>query len=391
MAGSVGLRGPCVKRDKVPGSAATCYAAVAMGQAEETPLPGAIGRYRINAKIGEGGMGVVYAAFDPELQRDVAVKLIRADQFRGNLQAASDRLRREAQITAQLAHPNVVTIYDVGESEGGVYIAMEHVDGPSLARWIHQDARTRREVITMFFGAGRGLAAAHDAGLIHRDFKPSNVLVGDRRARVVDFGLAHDGPVRSRPVRPGADALSTAPSDSGRGRLDDVLSTATGQTSVTTTTSGEVTITSVGDGPGDEIITLSGLSGDSLTVTIEGDEPVTIEGSVTSTGHFVGTPAYMAAEQFLGADADARSDQFSFCVSLYEGLYAERPFAGTTASEIARNVVAGTVRPVPARARVPGWLRNILLRGLDPDPAQRHDSVKALLASIWFTARIMFD
>ena len=358
-----------------------------MGQAEKTPLPGAIGRYRITRKIGEGGMGVVYAGFDPELQRDVAVKLIRQAQFRGRLEQASARLRREAQITAQLAHPHVVTIYDVGESEDGVYIAMELVDGPSLARWIRQDARTWREVVSMFFGAGRGLAAAHDAGLIHRDFKPSNVLVGDRRARVVDFGLANDGPVQSRPVPSGADALSTAPSDSGRGRFEDILSTSTGTTTTNGTGDVSVTISSVGGAS-----EVSGtLGGDAMTVTVEGDDPVTVEGSVTSTGHFVGTPAYMAAEQFLGAHADAHSDQFAFCVSLYEGLYGERPFAGTTASEIARNVVAGNVRPVPERARVPGWLRNILLRGLQPDPADRHDSVKALLASVWFTARIMFD
>lgn len=359
-----------------------------MGQAEETSLPGAIGRYRITRKIGEGGMGVVYAGFDPELQRDVAVKLIRKGQFRGNLEQASERLRREAQITAQLAHPNVVTIYDVGESEDGVYIAMEHVDGPSLARWIRQDARTWREVVSMFFGAGRGLAAAHDAGLIHRDFKPSNVLVGDRRARVVDFGLAHDGPVPSRPVCPTADVLSTAPGDSARGRVDDLFTTSSGTTTMSASGDVSVTISTLGISLDDVEST---LTGDGLTVTSAGDEPVTVEGSVTSTGHFVGTPAYMAAEQFLGADADARSDQFSFCVSLYEGLYGERPFAGKTASEIARNVVAGDVLEAPSRARVPGWLRNILLRGLQPDPADRHESVKALLASMWFTARIMFD
>ncbi len=381
-----------------------------MGQAETTPLPGAIGRYRITRQIGEGGMGVVYAGFDPELQRDVAVKLIRSGQFRGNVEQGSARLRREAQITAQLAHPHVVTIYDVGESADGVYIAMELVDGPSLALWIRQDARTWREVVSMFFGAGRGLAAAHDAGLIHRDFKPSNVLVGDRRARVVDFGLAHDGPVRSRPLSPTADVLSTTPSDSGAGpsdsgagpsdsgagpsdsgagRLEDILTTS----SVTTTTNGagdvSVTISSLRDGGllGD----VESTAGDAMTVTVDGDDPVTVEGSVTSTGHFVGTPAYMAAEQFLGRDADARSDQFSFCVSLYEGLYGERPFAGKTASEIANNVVSGNIRPIPARARVPGWMRNILLRGLDPDPQQRHESVKALLASVWFTAHVMLN
>ncbi len=353
-----------------------------MGQADESALPGAIGRYRITRKIGSGGMGVVYAAFDPELERDVAVKLIRADRFRGDLHRASERLREEARVTAQLAHPNVVTIFDVGESEDGVYIAMELVDGPSLHRWIGQDARTWREVVTMFFGAGRGLAAAHDAGLIHRDFKPANVLVGDRRARVVDFGLANQGPTASAPPRADGDVLSTAPSDSGPGTLRDVLTTSTGPAVLQThpgveDTSVDELTTSVGDGL--------------LTVTNDGDEPVTIEGSVTHTGRFVGTPAYMAPEQFLGRSADARSDQFSFCVSLYEGLYAERPFPGDTASEIAKSVVGGEIRTAPGRARVPGWLRNILLRGLSVDPADRHDSVKALLASIWFTARIMFD
>ncbi|MEM6292318.1 MAG: serine/threonine-protein kinase [Myxococcota bacterium] len=370
-----------------------------MGQADESALPGAIGRYRITRKIGEGGMGVVYAAFDPELQRDVAVKLIRADRFRGDIHGASARLRREAQITAQLAHPNVVTIYDVGESDGGVYIAMELVDGPSLSRWVKQDARTWREVVSMFFGAGRGLAAAHDAGLIHRDFKPSNVLVGDRRARVVDFGLANDAPVRSRPLAPTADLLSTAPSESGRGRLSDVLITSTAPAGTTSPAAGSLSTTTTQEdvaglietGHDVETTSTGGSSGDLMTVTVDGDEPVTVEGSITNTGHFIGTPAYMAPEQFLGREADARTDQFAFCVSLYEGLYGQRPFEGATASEIARNVVSGNVLAAPGRARVPGWLRNILLRGLAVDPAERHESVKALLASMWFTARIMFD
>lgn len=349
-----------------------------MGSADNTALPGAIGRYRIARQIGEGGMGVVYGAFDPELQRDVAVKLIRGDRLRSDPERARERLRREAQITAQLAHPNVVTIFDVGESEGSVYIAMELVDGPSLSTWIRQDARTWREVVSMFFGAGRGLAAAHDAGLIHRDFKPSNVLVGDRRARVVDFGLAHDAPVRTRPISGSASALATAPSDSGPGRITDVLSTA----STPPTQPGPSEVTQEVD------VT---VTGEMLTVTMQGDDPMTIEASVTTTGGFVGTPAYMAPEQFLGREANAHSDQFAFCVSLYEGLYGHRPFEGETASEIARNVVAGNIIETTGRARVPKWLRNIIVRGLAVDPAERHESVKALLASIWFTARIMFD
>ena len=156
--------------------------------------PTQIGRYRVEGQLGEGGVGMVFAAHDPELGRRVAVKLLRPDRLGSDPLAAGERLREEAQAMAQLAHPNVATVYDVGEHDGGVYIAMELVEGQSLREWLDQMVRPWKEVLSMYFQAGRGLAAAHDAGMIHRDFKPANVLVGrDGRARVVDFGLASTG------------------------------------------------------------------------------------------------------------------------------------------------------------------------------------------------------
>jgi serine/threonine protein kinase len=360
-----------------------------VGHAEQKRLPERIGRYEVRRELGAGGMGVVYAAFDPDLQRDVAVKLLRHDRLRGRTDAASARLRREAQVTARLAHPNVVTIYEVGEDRGSVYIAMELVSGSSLQLWLTTVARPWREVLTMFLQAGRGLGAAHDAGLIHRDFKPSNVLVGeDHRARVVDFGLAHSGAVRAAMLpMDTADVLGTQPGDTKTGRIADVLST--NNPDASGTWGAEETIQS--GVVADVVTTNTPLIDESFADLTQGGDPTTLPEGVTSTGLFVGTPAYMAPELFTGGMADARTDQFAFCVSLYEGLYGERPFRGETAKEIAQRVLAGDITPAPARARVPRWLRNIIERGLAVDPEQRHPSIKSLLASIWFTARIMWD
>ncbi len=363
-----------------------------MGQPGQKRAPERIGRYEVRRELGAGGMGVVYAAFDPDLQRDVAVKLLRSDRMGGRLDAASARLRREAQITARLAHPNVVTIYDVGEIEGSVYIAMELVQGQALQQWMSAVARPWREVLMMFLQAGRGLGAAHDAGLIHRDFKPGNVLVGeDHRARVVDFGLARSGVVRgSTPPMDTADVLSTQPGDVRLGRVPDVTSTANPDAQQSGTWNAEETIES---GVIADILTTSsaGPLDESLVDMTLGGGTTTLPEGGTSTGLFVGTPAYMAPELFTGGVADARTDQFAFCVSLYEGLYGERPFAGETAREIAQNVLSGAIRPAPPRTRVPKWLHNIIERGLAVEPERRHPSIKSLLASIWFTARIMWD
>jgi tetratricopeptide (TPR) repeat protein/predicted Ser/Thr protein kinase len=280
------------------------------------------GRYVILARIGAGGMGVVYAAYDPELDRKVALKLLRTDRFTRGMAGEADRLRllREAQALARLTHPNVVAVHDAGTFGDRVFVAMELVEGKTLRQWLEEAPRSWREVLDHLLPAGRGLAAAHAAGLVHRDFKPENVLIGrDGRVRVVDFGLAK--------------ALADAeepPADAG--------------------------------GPPE--------SGASLATPL------------TEWGTVLGTPAYMAPEQLRGIAADARSDQFSFCVALYEALYGERPFAGEGPREIAEAVTRGTVREAPAGTRVPGWLREVVLRGLRADPRDRYAAMDDLLRDL---------
>jgi len=384
------------------------------------PEPERIGRFEIRRPVGTGGMGHVYAAWDPVLQREVAVKLLRRDRVRPeHLAVASEQLRREAQSAARLTHPNVVAIFDVGEHDGTAYVAMELVDGPSLATWMDATARTWREVLDMFFHAGRGLAAAHGLGIMHRDFKPANVLVGaDHRPRVVDFGLAHFGVVPAMPQDShDADLLSTT---GGAGGVDDESLVTLGEgpawdaavsgvfdpgASLELSRSRRDLTTTITSNPADSLAraivrgrldvttTSSSLSSSVSMVdgSLGGERSITSTPGVTGPGMFVGTPAYMAPELFTGAGADARTDQFAFSVALYEGLYGERPFAGATARELAHNVLAGNVRPPPSRTRIPSWLRVIVLRGLAVRPDDRHASLSSQLAAIAFTSRIMWE
>jgi tetratricopeptide (TPR) repeat protein/predicted Ser/Thr protein kinase len=284
-----------------------------------------LGRYVVLEWLGGGGMGVVYSAYDPELDRKVAIKLVRPDvTFHGGENQARARLLREAQALARVRHPAVIAVHDVGSFDREVFVAMEYIDGRTLREWLAETARDWREILDMFLQAGRGLAAAHDAGLVHRDFKPENVLVGeDDRPRVVDFGLAR--------------AMVTG-EDDGAGTDEPIASSI--------------------PAPGRALVT------------------------VTRTGGLVGTPAYMALEQFAGASADARIDQFSFCVALYEGLYGERPFPGTTVPALIESLRAGKVREPPSANRVPSSLREALLRGLRPNREDRYESMRALLAEL---------
>ncbi|MCY1064575.1 tetratricopeptide repeat protein [Nannocystis sp. RBIL2] len=284
----------------------------------DLPLqPGArLGRYVVMSLLGAGGMGVVYAAHDPELGRPVALKLLRPHPA-GPRRELEDRLRREAQAMARLSHPNVAAIHDVGQIGDRIFIAMELIRGQTLAAWLRAAPRARRDVLARFLLAGRGLAAAHAAGLVHRDFKPENVLVSDDgHVRVVDFGLARAS--------------------------------------------------------GDEPLTITAASG-------TGSEQLA---DLTATGAVLGTPIYMAPEQHEGRPAEARSDQFSFCVALYTALYGQRPFAGDTLESLALAVRDGRLTSAPRDARVPRRLRRALLRGLSVAPADRFPTMDALLAAL---------
>lgn len=276
-----------------------------------------LGRYLVLKKLGQGGMGAVYAAYDPELDRKVAIKQLRLSPNSTEAEQAEKRFSREAKAMARLTHPNVAGVFDVIHAEGSVYIAMELVEGATLGAWLAEQPRTQREVLEKFVLAGRGLCAAHAAGIIHRDFKPDNVLVGKNgRVCVIDFGLA-------------------------RGQLEEE--------------------------PDPEVPEDSGVSSASLAEQL------------TSVGLVVGTPAFMAPEQWRGKSADARTDQFNFCVSLWTALYDQHPF-GSNVQEIKKRVLKGQLLEPAAPTRVPPWLRRALVTGLSKLPEERHESMEVLLS-----------
>lgn len=257
-------------------------------------------------------MGIVYTAFDPELDRRVAIKVMRP----GAQDALGQpRLLREAKVLAKLNHVNVVSVYDVGTVDGSVFVAMEFVEGQTLKRWMSDctsKVRERKATLALFLSAGEGLAAAHDAELVHRDFKPDNVMIAaDGRVVVLDFGLAAS--------RPHQRVVSTQEA--------------------------------VGSG-------------------------------LTATGDVMGTPAYMSPEQTVGEPLDAASDQFSFCVALYEALYGVRPFKGRNVGELSYNIAAAEFPETPRNDETPAWLRRVLIRGLTRDPKARYPSMRALMAAL---------
>lgn len=274
-----------------------------------------LGRYVIIDLLGTGGMGVVFSAFDPQLDRRVAIKVLKegvGDQL------DRQRLLREAKAMAKLTHANVVAVYDAGEAEGQAYVAMEFVRGSSLRRWL-TIKHTWGEVVGLFGQAGRGLQAAHEAGLVHRDFKPDNVLVTESNvAKVADFGLARAG-----------DSSTT----------DDFAL----------------------------------MRADTLRAT---------NVLLTKQGMLMGTPAYMSPEQYLSLEADARSDQFSFFVALYEALYGELPFEGQTLQALAAHVTSGHRRPIPPGNPVPRWIGDVIDRGLRPHSEDRWPTMAVALEAL---------
>jgi eukaryotic-like serine/threonine-protein kinase len=323
-----------------------------------------IGRYVILERLGAGGMGVVYQAYDPELNRPIALKLLQADKD----ERARDRLLREAQALARLSHPNVIAVHDVGSIDEQVFIATEFVDGQTLRRWLREPHR-RGEILDVFLAAGEGLVAAHAAGLVHRDFKPDNVMVGrDGRVRVLDFGLVR---AAFEPQNPIGGALA-AP-DAGEAT---VSARRSAKSSPSTATRDKREPPSATAASGSASAPLPALSPEAAKLLAHASSSSRLSAPLTHAGTIMGTPSFMAPEQHLGEEADERADQFSFCLSLYEALYDAPPFADRDA------VLDGNISDPPASARVPRWLRQVLVRGLALSPAARHPSMAALLAAL---------
>jgi tetratricopeptide (TPR) repeat protein/tRNA A-37 threonylcarbamoyl transferase component Bud32 len=273
-----------------------------------------VGRFVVIDVLGQGAMGLVLAAYDPDLDRKVAVKLLRPDAYDATSREGRERMLREARALAKLSHPNVIAIHEVGTVDDRIFLAMEFAPGGTLRSWLAADKRTWRDVLAKLVQAGRGLAAAHDAGLVHRDFKPTNVLLAKNDdARVADFGLV------------GGQASKGPTSDAGNGPVE-----------------------------------------------------------LTHTGALLGTPAYMAPEQFepdAGETIGPAADQFAFCVSAWECLHGARPFEGATLGAISENVRANRVVE-PADSDVPPWVRAVLRRGFAPKPADRWPSMSVLLDAL---------
>jgi tetratricopeptide (TPR) repeat protein/predicted Ser/Thr protein kinase len=277
--------------------------------------PVQIGRYRVERTIGQGGMGRILLAHDEKLQRKVAIKLV--SPHLADVPAARARIVREARAMAKLSDPHVAQVYEVDEIDTRLYVAMEYVDGTNLRAWLDERPRSWREVVGVFLQAGRGLAAAHDKGLVHRDFKPENVVLQHSgRARVVDFGLAQiQASLHASRSREGSrDALAASYVD------------------------------------------------------------------LTATGALMGTPAYMAPEQWSADVVDGRTDQWSFCAALYEALAGRRAYVGETIAEIRASLDAGVVAPLPAT--IPGYIGRAIRRGLQRDPASRWPDMHRLIAAL---------
>lgn len=293
-----------------------------IGAPQALPRGTTLGRYVVLDLLAAGGLGQVFIAYDPQLDRRVALKLLRPSSSGDQPDAEAQRwLLREAQAMAKLSHPNVVPVHDVGMLGGSVFVAMELIEGQTFTVWARSEPRPWQAVRDLLLDAAKGLMAAHEAGLIHRDFKPSNILVGnDGRVRVVDFGLARAvaGP---SPLPP----EPSMPPTPEAGLLDQ---------------------------------------------------------SLTATGTIVGTPAFMSPEQFRGADVGFQADQFAFCVTLYFGLYGLRPFVGKDLKELQTAIFKGKVQDPPMDRVVPKWLHKAVVRGLRPDPSERFASMSELLSAL---------
>lgn len=302
-----------------------------------------IDRYLLVRELGRGGMGVVFEAFDPELDRHIALKFFYDqpaldDTSRDAAGKARDRLLAEAKAMASVTHPNVVTVFDVGVVGERVYVAMELIDGCPLGTWLRaqQGHRDWRSIVDVLVAAGEGLRAIHAQGLVHRDFKPDNVMVTEAGATfVLDFGLAR----RGGPEQPDPAGVSSL------GAVGDAQPA--------------IALNEVGHARADSSPELLGRR--SLVV---------------------GTPSYMSLEQHRGLPVDRASDQFSFGVTAYEALYGQRPFVGESLAELAEAIERGRVPGPPTDSGVPDYIYPVLCRALAALPEQRYVELEALLRAL---------
>ena len=303
-----------------------------------------LGRYVIERVLGAGGMGLVYAAHDPDLDRRVAIKVLRGDAS----EESRARLLREARAMAKVSHPSVITVYEVGTAAGVDFVAMELLEGGSLADWLRAERRDPAEVLRRFRAAGAGLAAAHARGLVHRDFKPANVLLGrDGEVVVTDFGLARgfesDAVAATLPA-PSSEPVAPRVVTAAPVGLDDTMA-ATPTPSIS---------------------------------RVSRSHPVDLSSTLTRTGALLGTPAYMAPEQFASGNVGPAADQFAFAVALFEGLTGARPFRGSSLDEL-RTAITTTTPDVGA---LPRAVRPVVARALAREPSARWPDMRALLAAL---------
>ena len=325
--------------------------------------PTKLSRYVLLKRIGSGGGGIVYVAYDSELEREVAIKVLHHRRARGHANGHA-RLLREAQTLARISHANVVAVHDVASyavqelsswrsepvepSDGcGVFVVMDYVRGQTLGQWARASDRHWRERLDVLLAAGRGLAAAHASGVVHRDFKPSNVLIGDDgRVLVSDFGLATAQGQSDSEVDGGRSTVVPHRRPSRAHRDRDRMAAAA--------------------------------------------EPIPSSGAVwmrlTHGGAVLGTPEFMAPEQHRGEVADTHTDQYSFCATAFEILFGQPAFDGRSPDRLLELKLAGIVRPSD-RHGVPSRVERAILRGLEPEPTQRHPSLAVLLDELERGAR----
>ncbi|MEZ4362967.1 MAG: protein kinase [Kofleriaceae bacterium] len=377
--------------------------------------PPRLGRYVLLGRLAAGGMGVVYGAYDPQLDRRVALKLVHSEAV--HEPGMQQRLIAEGRALARLDHPNVVPVHDVVVIDGHVVVVMMWVEGETLASWEQARARSWREVVAAYLAAGRGLEAAHALGLVHRDFKPSNAIISeDGRVRILDFGLARlaadeargerglegdaaevDEGVSSEAAFGPADTSGGAPSGGAMAPAVGPADTSGGAPSGGAMApadasggapSGGAPRASTKDAASRPSSTLDARAGGSRAAP----RPSAAAYGLTRSGEVLGTLGFIAPELFEGDPASAASDQFAFCVSLYRALFGARPFRGETVEELIVSMRDGVAEPKDGHG-VPGWLRAALRRGLATRAEDRFPSMTALLDELsrergWRRARL---